>query len=67
MSFVTHPTVSHRRCATCGKGPVAGRARSHSMRSTNRTVWKNLQQTKAGIFCTKCMKTKARTLAKAAA
>lgn len=67
MSFVTHPTQSNRRCTRCGKGAIAARQRSHSMRSTNRTIWKNLQQTKTGLFCTKCMKTNARQLVKSVA
>lgn len=67
MSFVTHPTQSHRRCSACGKGAIASRTRSHSMRSTNRTIWKNLQPTKQGLFCTKCLKSRARVDAKVAA
>lgn len=57
MSFVTHPTVSSRLCIHCGRGPVASRARSHSMVRTNKTIWKNLQKTPLGLACAKCAKT----------
>ncbi len=52
-------------CAICGKGRVAGKNVSHSMRHTNRTFGANLQSVKVEsdgkkgqqYVCTSCLKT----------
>lgn len=56
MGKVVHRKISSRQCAVCGLGPVSSRQRSHSMRQTHRTVWKNLQQTPMGLLCAKCLR-----------
>lgn len=52
------------KCENCGKGPMFGNRRSHSMRATRHKFNPNLQRIKVyenGVFtrktlCTKCIK-----------
>ncbi|MBI2590000.1 50S ribosomal protein L28 [Candidatus Berkelbacteria bacterium] len=44
-------------CQVCGKKPVAGRDRSHSMRQSHRSIRPNLQSYKNGKICTRCLRT----------
>lgn len=52
------------KCETCGKGPMFGNRRSHSMRATRHKFKPNLQQVKVfenGVstrktLCAKCIK-----------
>ncbi|MGE5298345.1 MAG: 50S ribosomal protein L28 [Acidobacteriaceae bacterium] len=61
-----------RKCSICGKGYLSTFKRSHSMRATKVRLYPNLQwmtvahgqRVKA---CTKCIKTRNRAVAKAAA
>ncbi len=56
------------RCEMCGKGPMFGNRRSHSMRATRRKFKPNLQRVRVeenGVYvrkvlCTKCIKTLAK-------
>ncbi len=56
------------RCENCGKGPMFGNRRSHSMRATRHKFKPNLQtvrvQENGGLvrktLCTKCIKTMAK-------
>ena len=53
------------KCENCGKGPMFGNRRSHSLRATRHKFKPNLQHVKVeekGIFvrktlCAKCIKT----------
>lgn len=53
------------KCENCGKGPMFGNRRSHSLRATRHKFKPNLQHCKVeekGVFvrktlCTKCIKT----------
>lgn len=63
------------RCDICGKRPQAGNLVSHSMRHTKRRFRPNIQKTTLTIggervqmkVCTRCLRTEAKTAAKAAA
>ncbi len=52
------------RCETCGKGPMFGNRRSHSLRATRRKFSANLQNVHVlegdkmvrKTLCTKCIK-----------
>ncbi len=52
------------KCENCGKGPMFGNRRSHSLRATRHKFKPNLQRIKVyekGVFtrktlCTKCIK-----------
>lgn len=56
------------KCEMCGKGPMFGNRRSHSMRATRHMFKPNLQRVRVlenGAFvrktlCTKCIKTLAK-------
>lgn len=56
------------KCEMCGKGPMFGNRRSHSMRATRHKFKPNLQRVRIyenGVFvrktlCTKCIKTLAK-------
>ncbi len=56
------------RCENCGKGPMFGNRRSHSMRATRHKFKPNLQTVRVqenGVLvrktlCTKCIKTMAK-------
>lgn len=56
------------RCETCGKGPMFGNRRSHSMRATRHKFKPNLQRVKVmengGLvrktLCAKCIKAMAK-------
>ena len=51
-------------CHSCGKGPVAGNSRSHSMVATRRRFNPNLQKVRISVngtprreyVCTRCLK-----------
>ncbi|MBU2567912.1 MAG: 50S ribosomal protein L28 [Elusimicrobia bacterium] len=45
------------KCVVCGKGPSAGKNVSHSKRATPRLFRPNLQKTKLGYVCTRCLRT----------
>lgn len=56
------------KCEMCGKGPMFGNRRSHSLRATRHKFKPNLQTVRVfdkGVFtrktlCTKCIKTLAK-------
>ena len=56
------------KCENCGKGPMFGNMRSHSMRATRRKFKPNLQKVQVfeggksvrKTLCTKCIKTLAK-------
>lgn len=44
-------------CQICGKGPVAGYNRPHSLHKTKRVVKPNVQKISGQVMCTRCLKT----------
>jgi len=61
-----------RKCTVCGKGYMASFTRSHSMRKTKVRLLPNIQWMKVEHgqrvrACTKCIKTRSRKMAAAAA
>ena len=56
------------KCERCGKGPMFGNARSHSMKATKRKFKPNLQRITLiedgrkvrRVLCTKCIKSLAK-------
>lgn len=47
-------------CSVCGKRPVSGSTRSHSMRRNKRTVFANIQKIGKHFICTRCLRTQSK-------